>query len=846
MPPAPVPQPLSSQGLLQTPPQDAPQSLSAEVQMSTLLRLGVAWYWRQDAQFRFIEVSRIIESTGQGPAYWLGRTRWEISDLMPASFWAEHQRVLQAHEPFQDLEYLVPDTSGGTRYARWHSTTGEPLFDAQGNFIGYHGFGREVTARRRAMQGLKLSEERFRDFAHALSDWMWETDADLNYIWVSESITRVTGQPVNAYLGKRLDFMHREPGTDPAAAAAVDRAIAQREPFHDFLFSAQEVGRELWVSKSGVPYTDSQGRFAGYRGINRDVTPAQVAARKAAEREQRFSSIFEQSPLGMIEWDTQFRVTQWNSAAERIFGYSRADMLGQHAKVLADPAVHGLLEDVRLALIGSASVAKSVNRNRHRDGHELVCSWTNSAVRNAEGEAVAILSMVEDITAQEQAASRIEHLARHDALTDLPNRARFRELIQAELAEALGNSWPGAIFMVNMDRFKSVNDSLGHAAGDRLLLTVSQRIKQQAGANASVARLGSDEFALLVPRTDAAQAELVGEQLRLALSEPYALEGKFFTCTPTIGVALFPMDGQDASSLLQAADTAMSHGKKQGGNVLQFFTATLRQELSARRQLELDLRDAVRKGELLLHFQPQVQALTGAVVGMEALVRWQHPSRGMVPPVNFIALAEEVGLISEIGEWVMNEACRTLAQWRLQGLSDVYMAVNLSAHQLRHRDLAEQVSAVLLRHGLKGSDLELELTESAAMQDPAETVQTLHELRALGLGLAIDDFGTGYSSLAYLKLLPIQRLKLDRSFVKDIGLQGNDAAICSATIALAHKLLLQVVAEGVETDVQRNYLLMNGCELLQGFLFSRPLPAPEALAYALTRKPHSQAPDTAN
>lgn len=819
-------------------------SLSAEAQMSTLLRLGVAWYWRQDAEFRFVEVSHAADSPGHGDAFWLGRTRWEISDLMPPSFWAEHQRVLQAHEPFQDLEYLVPDIHGGARYARWHSTAGEPLFDEQGRFLGYHGFGREVTAQRRAIQGLKLSQERFQDFAHALSDWMWETDAELKYIWVSESITRSTGQPVAAYIGKRMDFMHHEPGTDPAAAAAVDEAIAKREPFHDFLFSALEPGRELWISKSGVPYFDSQGRFCGYRGVNHDVTASQLAARRAAEREQRFSSIFEQSPLGMIEWDLQLRSTQWNAAAERIFGYSREEMLGQHANLLVDPGVYGLLEEMRLALIGNTSLAKSVNRNRHRDGRELVCSWTNSAVRNADGETVAFLSMVEDITVQEQAASRIEHLARHDALTDLPNRERFRDFVHHAMGDAVQNDWPGAVFMINMDRFKSVNDTLGHAAGDRLLLAASQRLKNQAGAHTSVARLGSDEFALLMPRTDAAQAEAVGEQLRQVLSAPYALDGKFITCTPTIGVALFPMDGRDASSLLQAADTAMSHGKKQGGNVLQFFTATLRQELSARRQLELDLRDAVRQGQLLLHFQPQVQALSGAVVGMEALVRWQHPTRGTVPPVNFIALAEEVGLISEIGDWVMDEACRTLAAWRREGLSDVYMAVNLSAHQLRQRDLAEQVRDMLQRHGLQGRDLELELTESAAMQDPGETVETLQELRELGVGLAIDDFGTGYSSLAYLKLLPIQRLKLDRSFVKDIGLQGNDAAICSATIALAHKLRLQVVAEGVETEVQRNYLLMNGCELLQGFLFSRPLPPQDAFAFAMARKPPSHTADT--
>jgi diguanylate cyclase (GGDEF)-like protein len=393
------------------------------------------------------------------------------------------------------------------------------------------------------------------------------------------------------------------------------------------------------------------------------------------------------------------------------------------------------------------------------------------------------------------------------------------------------------VLMVNMDRFKLVNEALGHRVQQLVAHGVAQRLRDAVPADSIVARLGGDEFAVVLRHDgDAHGAQELGEKLRRALAAPHRIEGHDVPCTPSIGVALYPLDGADALALVASADAAMTRAKALGRNNLRFFSASLRQAVAEQLELEFDLRQAQARGELLLHYQPQVDAMTGAMVGAEALLRWQHPVRGMIPPNTFIPIAESSGLIVDMGAWVLDEACRQLRQWHEAGLKGLTMAVNLSAHQLRNASLVPHVATVLERHALQGSDLELELTESVAMDDPDATIAVLEQLRELGVQLSIDDFGTGYSSLSYLKLLPIHRLKLDRSFVKDIESDPNDAAICSATIALAHKLKLAVVAEGVETELQRNYLLGNGCDFLQGYLFSPPALPDEIARYAAAHR----------
>jgi diguanylate cyclase (GGDEF)-like protein len=408
----------------------------------------------------------------------------------------------------------------------------------------------------------------------------------------------------------------------------------------------------------------------------------------------------------------------------------------------------------------------------------------------------------------------------------LSNRFSMENRLEQALATSRREEGQLAILLIDMDRFKNINDTLGHHVGDKLLVEVASRLRASVRESDIVARLGGDEFVIVLTGMDAVQdAMSVGTKILDALGRPYTIEGQLLHSTPSIGISVFPDDGNDVTTLLKHADAAMYHAKEHGRNSLSFFTADLTIAATLRMELERDLRAALAAEKLEVHFQPQMRADTKELRGFEALVRWQHPERGWIPPLQFIHIAEESGLIKPLGAWVMDRACRQLTDWHAAGFNDICMAVNLSAHQLRSADLVGQVSATLQKYALAAKYLEIEVTESAAMANPEQAIQRLCALRDLGVQIAIDDFGTGYSSLSYLKRLPIQVLKIDRAFVSDIEADPNDAAICSATITIAKSLGLMVVAEGVETTAQCDFLTGLGCDYLQGYLFGRPAPA---------------------
>jgi diguanylate cyclase (GGDEF)-like protein len=431
----------------------------------------------------------------------------------------------------------------------------------------------------------------------------------------------------------------------------------------------------------------------------------------------------------------------------------------------------------------------------------------------------------------------MRYIAQTDSLTGLPNRLTLQIRLAQLLPEARRHNWQLAVMFIDLDRFKVINDTLGHQVGDELLRDVAIRLSRVVRETDFVARLGGDEFVILLPAISSpADAAVIANKIIGTLSSSILTGTHELHTSPSIGISIFPDDGSDGDTILKNADTAMYHAKSAGRNNYQFYAAEMNQTASDRLDLEHKLRHAISRNELALCFQPQFAANGSHVTGVEALIRWHHPTDGMISPIRFIPIAEETGLIVEIGEWVLRNACHEMKKWIDAGMKPIRMAVNVSARQLRRRDFCEVVAGVLAESGLPPELLELEITESSVMENPEEAIDILQRIGRMGVTLAIDDFGTGYSSLAYLKLFPIDHLKIDRSFVADIEIDLNDRAIAFGTIALAHSLGLNVIAEGVETEDQLELLRTNGCDEVQGYLFSKPLNSAAAYAFLRARE----------
>jgi diguanylate cyclase (GGDEF)-like protein len=453
------------------------------------------------------------------------------------------------------------------------------------------------------------------------------------------------------------------------------------------------------------------------------------------------------------------------------------------------------------------------------------------------GESRMLIAVARDISERLLAQQRLQHLASYDSLTGLPNRTLFYQTLGDAIALARDKEWRIAVLFIALDRFKSVNDALGATLGDELLRQFSTRLVQCVRIRDTVARLGGDEFGLILTMSrEQVDAVGVANDVREALRAPFDLHGQQAGLTTSIGIAMYPDDALDPETLVRYADTAMVRAKEAGRDGYRFFTAGMNVQVLARLDLELALRGALENREFVLYFQPKVNLSTGRISGAEALLRWNRPGHGLVFPAEFIPVMEETGLIVRAGAWIIDEACRQIAQWSAEGLGEVRVAVNVSSRQFVEGDLEADVRAAIARHGADPALLELELTESTLMTNAGHTIGVLNNLKRLGIKVAIDDFGTGYSSLAYLKRFPIDKLKIDIAFVRDITVNPDDAAIALAIISMAHSLKMTVTAEGVESRAQMAYLRRHRCDEIQGFLFSRPLPAGELAEMVLTNR----------
>jgi diguanylate cyclase (GGDEF)-like protein/PAS domain S-box-containing protein len=560
--------------------------------------------------------------------------------------------------------------------------------------------------------------------------------------------------------------------------------------------------------------------------IKQDITERKQAEQALRQAKEKYRTIFEDAVVGIFQTTPEGRPLSVNYALAQMHGYdSPEQFLAEVSNVVLQLFVDPNRMDELRHVLGEKGVVRGAEVEVYR--RDRTKKWVLAnlrAVRDAGGNIMLHEGIIEDITDRKVAEERVQFLAYYDALTELPNRTLLQDRLAKALAGARRRKDKVALLFLDLDRFKIINDSLGHSFGDLLLQEVAERLKRGMRELDTVARLGGDEFLLLLTSVkDVADAAVAAERIMNAMTAACVIQGRSLSISCSVGISISPEHGTDCETLIKNADAAMYCTKQGGRNRFRFFTEDMNTQVMERLTLENSLRLALGREELFLVYQPQMDIATGRITGLEALLRWQHPELGLVPPDKFIRIAENSGLIVPIGEWVLRTACSQARKWQDEGLLAVPVAVNVSAVQFRQEGFCELIQRVLHETGLAPQYLELELTESLLLSSADVTFSVLQELKAMGLKLAIDDFGTGYSSLSYLKQFPVSKLKIDRSFIRDVAVNPDDAAITTAIISMAKSLHLKVIAEGVEDEAQMSFLRPLHCDEIQGYYFSKPL-----------------------
>ncbi|NRF67004.1 EAL domain-containing protein [Aquincola sp. S2] len=831
----------------------------SEARFRGLCELSSDWYWEQDAELRFTLMSGGFLNKGNFRIdNALGKRRWELPIVPDDADWTAHRATLEARLPFTDFEYRVRTDDGSVRH---YSARGEPLFDAQGVFTGYRGVANDISKR-------KQRDEELRRFRAAL-----DTTADV-ILLVDPDAMRIVdvNSTACALLGyTRAELLTLGPHevctlTREELAAGYHALITGTNPFGQMRITLRcRDGSLLPVEASRRAIPSGDGWIIV--GIVRDIR-ARLAAEATINRHAKQQSLiaaFGQKALANVELDELLvhaaevaaqglaedfsLVLQLSSDGRSLLlragsgwldgaeGRRIAGLDGAHedsgVMALAAPR---LVDDYAAAgaaiappLLAAKGIRSSVCVPIHGIGGPYgVLGACSPAPGRFAQESLHFLNSLANTLAtamdRKGAEQRLSYLAQFDTLTGLANRSLFLDRFAQTLKQAQRTGSSVGVLFIDLDRFKLVNDTLGHSSGDALLIQVAGRLQDCLRAEDAAGRLGGDEFAFVLPhlaRPD--DAALVAQKVVAALARPFRLEGQELYVTASLGIAVYPADGDDADTLLRNADTAMYRAKEGGRNTYQFYLPEMNALALQRLQLQMELRGALERREFLLHYQPKVDLASGRISGFEALLRWQHPVRGLVPPLQFISILEDTGLIIPVGEWVVRTVCEQLAHWQAVGITPRPVAINLSARQFQQCNLDTTIAAILDETGIDPGLLELELTESMLMSNPDDAARMLNTMRAHGVRLSVDDFGTGYSSLAYLKRFPLDALKIDRAFIRDVCTDADDATIALAIINLAHSLKLKVIAEGVESEDQLQFLRAQGCDEMQGYYFAKPL-----------------------
>lgn len=731
------------------------------------------------------------------------------------------QNYLDGKADIYCSEYRVVCQDGLSKWVRERGM----VFDraANGKALRMIGTLMDITERKSAQLALIESEQRLQAIIETEPECITITDAQGRLLEMnSAGLAMIEADSLAQVMGRSvLEFV--APEYHEAFNNAHQRVIAGRAETLEFVIVGFN-GRRVWAEAHGAPMQEKNG-ITVCLGVTRDISE-----RKRAESEMRIAATAFESQEGIMVTDANNVILRVNHAFTKITGYHAGEVVGKTPSLLNSGRQDKVFYKDMWASINNTGAWEGEIWNRRKNGEIYPEHLTITVVYDAAGVKTNYVATLTDITMNKAASEEIKNLAFYDSLTHLPNRRLLLDRLQQALAVSERSKKKGAVLFIDLDHFKNLNDSLGHAVGDLLLQQVARRLSDCVREGDTVARIGGDEFVLLLEDLDAntietaKKTELIGYKILETLNQPYLLDAHEYHCSPSIGATIFDAHQFEIEELLKQADIAMYEAKKSGRNALCFFDPIMQEAINNRVELERELRNAISAEQFKLHYQIQVDK-TGYPLGAEALIRWHHPERGMISPAQFIPLAEETGLIIPIGQWVLEVACAQLKQWQQHtDTRHLTLSVNVSAKQFHQAGFAEQIKAALEKHAINPMLLKLELTESILLENVDAIIETMNALRKIKVHFSLDDFGTGYSSLQYLKTLPIYQLKIDQSFVRDIADDINNQAIVRTIIAMAHTLNLNVIAEGVETEAQRQLLLSNGCNTYQGYLFGKPLP----------------------